>query len=68
MGSGSYVLLLLHKYVVYASLNADTNEGIPSTVGSTGRFDFVGIVPWPLMCDLVCVNQTRRICGGGIVG
>ena len=31
-----------------SSLNADTNDGFPSTVGSAGHLDFVGIVPWPL--------------------
>ena len=31
-----------------SSLNADTHEGIPSTVGSTGRFGFVGVVSRPL--------------------
>ena len=30
------------------SLNADTNDGFPSTVGSAGHLGFVGIVPWPL--------------------
>ena len=33
---------------LYYSLNVDTNERIPSTVGSTWRFGFVGIVPRPL--------------------
>ena len=36
------------RFLYYSSLNADTNEGIPSTVGGTGRFDFVGIAPRPL--------------------
>ena len=35
-------------FLYSSSLNADTTEGIPSTVGSTGRFGFVGIVPRPL--------------------
>ena len=30
------------------SLNADTNYGFPSTVGSAGHLDFVGIVSWLL--------------------
>ena len=35
---------------LYSSLlNADTNDGFPSTVGSAGHLDFVGIVPWPLI-------------------
>ena len=33
-------------FLYSSSLNADTNKG--STVGSTGRFGFVGIVPRPL--------------------
>ena len=32
-------------FLYYSLLNADTKEGIPSTVGSTGGFGFVGIVP-----------------------
>ena len=31
-----------------SSLNADTNDGFPSTAGSAGHLGFVGIVPWPL--------------------
>ena len=31
-----------------SSLNADTNDGFPFTVGSAGHLCFVGIVPWPL--------------------
>ena len=30
------------------SLNEDTNDGFPSTVGSAEYLGFVGIVPWPL--------------------
>ena len=30
------------------SLNADTNDGFPSTGGSAGHLGIVGIVPWPL--------------------
>ena len=30
------------------SLNADTNDGFPSTVGGAGHVGFVGIVPWSL--------------------
>ena len=52
-------------FMYFSSLNADTTEGIPSTVCSTGRFGFVGIVPRrfdeQLMCDLVCIDQTRRV-------
>ena len=41
----SWVLL----YIFYIPpLNADTNDGFPSTVGSAGHLGFVGIVPWPL--------------------
>ena len=36
-------------FLYYYSLNADTKEMIPSTVGSTGRIGFVGIVPRSLM-------------------
>ena len=32
-----------------SSINAEIKQGIPSTVGSTGRFGFVGIVPRTLM-------------------
>ena len=31
-----------------SSLNADTNDGFPFTVGSAWHLGFVGIVPWPL--------------------
>ena len=35
-------------FLYSSSLNADTNDGFPSTVGSAGHLGFVGIVPWPL--------------------
>ena len=35
-------------FLYSSSLNADTNYGFPSTVGSAGHLGFVGIVPWPL--------------------
>ena len=35
-------------FLYSSSLNADTNVGFPSTVGSAGHLGFVGIVPWPL--------------------
>ena len=35
-------------FLYSSSLNADTNDGFPSTVGSAGHLSYVGIVPWPL--------------------
>ena len=35
-------------FIYSTSLNADTNDGFPSIVGSAGHLGFVGIVPWPL--------------------
>ena len=35
-------------FLYSSSLNVDTNDGVPSTVGSAGHLGFVGIVPWPL--------------------
>ena len=35
-------------FLYSSSLNADTNDGFPSIVGSAGHLGFVGIVPWPL--------------------
>ena len=35
-------------FLYSSSLNADTNDGFPSTVGSAGHLGLVGIVPWPL--------------------
>ena len=32
-------------FIYSSSLNADTNDGFPSTVGSARHFRFVGIVP-----------------------
>ena len=56
------VLLYLSAAIPFlysSSLNADTNEGIPSILCSTGRFGFVGIIH--PMCDLVGVDQTGRV-------
>ena len=63
----SAALLHLSAAILFmysSSLNTDTNEGIPSRVGSTGHFGFVGIVLRPL----VCVDQTGRVCRGWVVG
>ena len=35
-------------FLYSSSLNADTNDSLPSTVGSAWHLGFVGIVPWPL--------------------
>ena len=51
MSSMPNALLFLSADIPFlysSSLNADTNDGFPSTVGSAGHFGFVGIVPWPL--------------------
>ena len=51
MSSMSVALLFLRAAIPFlysSSLNADTNDGFPSTVGSAGHLGFVGIVPWPL--------------------
>ena len=55
-------------FLYFSSLNADTNDGFPSTVGSAGHLGFVGIVLWPLTSDLVGVDQTRRVWRGRVVG
>ena len=50
MSSMSAALLFLSAAIPFlysSSLNADTNYGFPSTVGSAGHLGFVGIVPWP---------------------
>ena len=41
MLAASVYLCAAIPFLLYYSLNADTNEGSPSTVGSTGRFGFV---------------------------
>ena len=41
-------LSVVIPFLYFSSLNADTKEGIPLTVGSTGRFSFAGVVPRPL--------------------
>ena len=43
-------------FLYSSSLNADTREGIPSTVGSTMYFGFVGIVSRPLTRHGGCVE------------
>ena len=51
MSSIPAALLFLSAAIPFlysSSLNADTNDGFPSTVGGAGHFGFVGIVPWPL--------------------
>ena len=51
MSSMPAALLFLSVAIPFlysSSLNADTNDGFPSTVGSAGHLGFVGIVPWPL--------------------
>ena len=51
MSSMPTALLLLSAAIPFlysSSLNADTNDGFPSTVGNAGNFGFVGIVPWPM--------------------
>ena len=39
------------SFLYYYTLNTDTNEGIPSTVGSKGRFGVIVVVPRPLMSN-----------------
>ena len=51
MSSTAVALLLLSAAIPFlysSSLNTDTNDGFPSTVGSAGHLGFVDIVPWPL--------------------
>ena len=51
MSSMPAALLFLSADIPFlysSSLNADTTDGFPSTVGSAGHLGFVGIVPWPL--------------------
>ena len=51
-------------FMYYSTLNADTKEGIPSTVGSTGRFGFVLL----FLSHWRAANQRRRVCRGWVVG
>ena len=65
------VLLYLSVAIPFlysSSLNADAKEGIHSTVGSTGRFGFVGTVPRPLTssCCATWFALTRHGGGGGL--
>ena len=59
-------------FLYSSSLNADTNDGFPSTVGSAGHLGFVGIVPWPLTSRWCAtwfgVDQTQRVWRGSVVG
>ena len=51
MSSMPAALLFLSSAIPFlysSSLNADTNDGFPSTVGSAGHLGFVGIISWPL--------------------
>ena len=51
MSSMPDVMLFLSAAIPFlysSSLNADTNDGFPYTVGSAGHLGFVVIVPWPL--------------------
>ena len=48
MSSMPAALLFLSAAIPFlysCSLNADSNDGFPSTVGIAGHFGFVGIVP-----------------------
>ena len=45
MPAALFYLSAAIPFLYSSSLNAATKEGIPSTVGSTGHFGFVGIVP-----------------------
>ena len=51
MSSMPAALLVLSAAIPFlysSSLNADINDGFPSTVGRAGHLGFVDIVPWPL--------------------
>ena len=51
MSSMPAALLFLSAAIPFlysSSLNADTNHGFPSTVGSAEYLGFVSVVPWPL--------------------
>ena len=51
MSSMPAALLFLSAAIPFlysSSLNADTSDGFPSTVGSAGHLGSVSIVPWPL--------------------
>ena len=65
MSSMPAALLFLSAAIpfIYSSLlNADTNDGFPSTVGGAGHLGFVGIVPWPLTsrCCATWLELTRH--------
>ena len=75
MSSMPAALLFLSVAILFlysSSLNADTNDGFPSTVGSAGHLGFVGIVFWAIdeqmVSDLVGVDQTRKVWRGRVVG
>ena len=51
MSSMPTALLFLSAAIPFlysSSLNADTNDGFPSAVGSAVHLGFVGIIIWPL--------------------
>ena len=56
-------------FLYSSSLNADTKDGFPSTVGSAWHLSFVGIIPWPLTSRW-CVTwlELTRHGGFGEVG
>ena len=73
MSSMPVALLFLSAaipFIYSSSLNADTNDGFPSTVGSAGHLGFVGIVPWPLTSRWCAtwLELTTRHGGFGEVG
>ena len=53
MPPASLFLSAAIPFLYSSSLNADTNDGFPSTVGSTGHLGFVGIVPWLLLASFL---------------
>ena len=72
MSSMPAALLFLSAAIPFLysfSLNADTNDGFPSTVGSAGHLSFVCIVPWPLT-SISCATwlELTRHGGFGEVG
>ena len=53
-------------FLYSSSLNADTNDGFPSTVGSAGHRSLA--IDEYMVCDWVGVDQTRRFWRGRVVG
>ena len=69
MSSMPAALLFLSAAIPFlysSSLNADTNDGFPSTVGSAGHRSLA--IDEQMVCDLVGVDQTRRVWRGRVVG